>query len=160
VRPKARFHEPGVSGQWWVVLPVEQSRSRVSKPADRKVYPIGTISTRPRRGLLNQRSGFEAGRYIYWYTHGMPTTIKVSTELRDRLKLQAAEHGRTIGAHLAALADDADRAGRFARLRQQVAATPAALRTSYAEETAAWNVTAGDGLPAEDFSDWPGYVTS
>jgi len=90
----------------------------------------------------------------------MPTTIKVSTELRDRLKLQAAEQGRTIGAHLAALADDADRAGRFARLRQQVAATPAALQTGYSDETAAWDRAASDGLPAEDFSDWPGYASS
>jgi hypothetical protein len=81
-------------------------------------------------------------------------------ESPDRLKLHAAEQGRTIGAHLAALADDADRAGRFARLRQQVAATPAALRASYAKETAAWDQSSGDGLAAEDFSDWPGYAAS
>lgn len=90
----------------------------------------------------------------------MPTTIKVSIELRDRLKAQAAEHGRTIGEHLASLADAADRRERFARLRRQIAATPPELRESYLEESAAWDATTGDGLPAEDFSDWPGFAAS
>jgi len=90
----------------------------------------------------------------------MTTTIKVTTELRDRLKAQAGEHGRTIGEHLAVLADAAERTARFARLRSQIAATPTHLRTSYDDETAAWDATAGDGLPAEDFRDWPGYAAS
>jgi hypothetical protein len=90
----------------------------------------------------------------------MPTTIKVSTELRDRLKTQAATHGVTIGEHLAALADAADREDRFARLRRQIAATPSDLRESYLDELGSWDATAGDGLPAEDFSDWPGYAAS
>ena len=99
-----------------------------------------------------------------WYpcrsTQSMPTTIKVSIELRDRLKAQAAEHGRTLGEHLAGLADRADREARLARLRRQIAATPPALRESYREETGAWDTVTGDGLPAEDFSDWPGYAAS
>jgi hypothetical protein len=90
----------------------------------------------------------------------MPTTIKVSTELRDRLKAQATEHGRTLGEHLAVLADRADREARFARLRRQIASTPAALRSSYLEEIGTWDATAGDGLRADDFSDWPGYAAS
>ncbi len=119
---------------------------------DQQPYPIG------RSGVSIESPDPEG--YAQRYTRGMPTTIKVSTELRDRLKRQAAEQGRTIGAHLAALADDADRAGRFARLRQQVAATPPAVRATYADETAAWDQSAGDGLPADDFSDWPGYAAS
>lgn len=87
----------------------------------------------------------------------MPTTIKVSNELRDRLKAQAAEQGLTIGDHLAALADEADRRERFARLRRQIAATPPALRSTYLDEVGAWDAVAGGGLPAEDFSDWPGH---
>jgi len=90
----------------------------------------------------------------------MPTTIKVSTELRDRLKAQATAHGRTIGDHLAVLADAADREDRLARLRRQMAATPADLRESYLDELGSWDAVAGDGLPAEDFSDWPGYAAS
>ena len=90
----------------------------------------------------------------------MPTTIKVSTELRDRLKLQAAAHGRTIGEHIGVLADEADRRGRFARLRAQIAATSAELRASYLDDARAWDAAASDGITSEDFSDWPGYATS
>ena len=90
----------------------------------------------------------------------MHTTVKVTTELRDRLKAQAAARGRTIGEHLAVLADDADRHDRFSRLRQQVAATPPELRASYLDELAAWDAASGDGLPADDFRDWPGYAAS
>jgi|GEM_PF-788710 len=88
----------------------------------------------------------------------MPTTIKVSTDLRDRLKAQAAVHGLTIGEHLAALADAADREDRFTRLRRQIAATPPELRESSRDELEPWDAAAADGLPAEDFSDWPGYA--
>lgn len=92
------------------------------------------------------------------YTVSMSTTIKVSTELRDRLKSQAAARGRTIGEHLAALADQLEREERFARLRRQIAATAPDARASYLAEVAAWDAASGDGLPAEDFSDWPGHV--
>ena len=97
-------------------------------------------------------------QYACGYTPGMPTTIKVSNELRDRLKAQAALQHLTIGEHLAALADRADREERFARLRRQIAATAPDARTSYLDETAAWDAASGDGLPADDFSDWPGYA--
>lgn len=90
----------------------------------------------------------------------MPTTIKVPNELRDRLKLQASAHGRTIGEHLAVLADRAEREERFARLRRQLAATPLDARASRLAEIEAWDAASGDGLPAEDFSDWPGYAAS
>jgi hypothetical protein len=88
----------------------------------------------------------------------MPTTIKVPTELRDRLKAQATEHGRTLGEHLECLVEAADREARFALLRRQIAETPVESRASYLEEASAWDTVTGDGLPAEDFSDWPGYA--
>ncbi len=90
----------------------------------------------------------------------MPTTIKVSTELRDRLKAQAAAHGRTLGQHLAVLADSQERDERFARLRRQIAATSAGSRATLRDEVDAWDTATGDGLPTEDFSAWPGYAAS
>jgi hypothetical protein len=90
----------------------------------------------------------------------MPTSIKVSNELRDRLKVQATEHGRTLGEHLGVLADEADKRTRFARLRVQIAATPPELHASYLEEVRAWDPTTSDGVSPEDFSDWPGYAAT
>lgn len=68
----------------------------------------------------------------------MTTTIKVSNEVRDRLKAQATRAHRTLGEHLAHLVDLADREGRFQDLRQAIAATPPQAMQSYADEVAAW----------------------
>lgn len=51
------------------------------------------------------------------------TTIKVSTETRDRLKAQAAAAHVSLGEHLTRLAIAADRGLRFESLRVAVAAT-------------------------------------
>jgi predicted transcriptional regulator len=69
----------------------------------------------------------------------MTTTIKVSNDVRDRLKAQASQAHRTLGEHLAHLADLADREGRFAAMRQPIEATPRAAMESYAAEVAAWD---------------------
>ncbi|WP_159621732.1 DNA mismatch repair protein MutS [Ruania rhizosphaerae] len=74
------------------------------------------------------------------------TTIKVDTDLRDRLKAQAADHGTTLGQHLAALADLDDRSRRFERLRDQIRRTPPDEWASYLDETAAWDGAVSDGL--------------
>ncbi len=66
------------------------------------------------------------------------TTIKVSSDVRDRLKAQATQADRTLGEHLAHLADLADREGRFHSMRQAIESTPAELTASYADEVAAW----------------------
>lgn len=71
----------------------------------------------------------------------MTTTIKVSNELRDRLKAQAARADRTLGAHLAALADLADRDERLARLKQAIADTSPEALESYRVETLQWEAT-------------------
>lgn len=68
----------------------------------------------------------------------MTTTIKVSTDVRDRLKAQAADAHRTLGEHLAHLADLGERQLRFDALRQAIAATPAEEMASYRAEVAAW----------------------
>ncbi len=75
------------------------------------------------------------------YTSGMTTTIKVSDELRDRLKEQAARDGLTLGAHLANLADAEDRRRRLDLLKSALDASSSADAGSYAAETADWERT-------------------
>lgn len=52
------------------------------------------------------------------------TTIKLSMELRDRLKRQAADHRRTLGEHLDALATEEERRRRLADLAAAMQAHP------------------------------------
>lgn len=66
------------------------------------------------------------------------TTIKVSTQVRDRLKASATAHGRTLGEHLEALLVDEARRERFAVLRSQIVANPPDRR--YLDELAEWDV--------------------
>lgn len=75
------------------------------------------------------------------YTESMTTTIKVSDELRDRLKAQASRSGLTLGAHLARLADMVDRADRFAALKQAIAVTSAEDAATFDAETQQWETT-------------------
>lgn len=72
------------------------------------------------------------------YTPSMTTTIKVSDELRDRLKAQAARDGLTLGAHLAHLADAEDRRRRLEQLKSVISGSTQAETESYARETADW----------------------
>jgi len=71
----------------------------------------------------------------------MTTTIKVSGELRDRLKAQAARDGLTLGAHLARLAAADDRRHRLLVLQTAIAKTSSEGMESYAVESAAWERT-------------------
>lgn len=71
----------------------------------------------------------------------MTTTIKVSDELRDRLKMQAARDGLTLGAHLARLADADDRAHRLRDLKTAIASTSDTSAALYAAECAEWERT-------------------
>jgi hypothetical protein len=67
------------------------------------------------------------------------TTIKVSVAVRDRLKQQAAADHRTLGEHLAHLADLADRRHRLAQVRSAIESTSADDLASYETEVAAWD---------------------
>lgn len=71
----------------------------------------------------------------------MTTTIKVSDELRDRLKAQASRDGLTLGAHLAHLADADDRRWRLRSLKAAMADTSRPDAASYAAEAAEWERT-------------------
>lgn len=82
------------------------------------------------------------GWYAFWYTSSMTspsaTTIKVSSDVRDRLKEQAAAAGRTLGEHLRHLADLGDRASRFEALRAAIETTPPEAMSAYELEVAEW----------------------
>jgi hypothetical protein len=71
----------------------------------------------------------------------MTTTIKVSDELRDRLKAQASRDGLTLGAHLAHLADAEDRRWRLHQLKSAISVSRGSDAESHAEETADWERT-------------------
>lgn len=66
------------------------------------------------------------------------TTIKVSRDLRDLLKRQAADEHRTLGEHLAYLASLADKRRRFEKLRAEIDATPSRDVETYRQETDWW----------------------
>ncbi|RBA31678.1 hypothetical protein DQ226_15525 [Dietzia maris] len=78
-------------------------------------------------------------RYDRGHTFGMShTTIKVSRDLRDLLKRQAAEGHRTLGDHLAYLASLAEKQRRLERLRAEIDATSPEDLASYREESEWW----------------------
>jgi hypothetical protein len=74
----------------------------------------------------------------------MTTTIKVSTEVRDRLKAQAQRAHRTLGEHLLVLADLGDRQQRFDALREAIAATPPEVLEEYQAEVRTWDLVDHD----------------
>lgn len=69
----------------------------------------------------------------------MTTTIKVSNEVRDRLKGQAALAHRTLGQHLEYLAGLGEREARMDGLRAAMRATTPENLASYRDETHAWD---------------------
>jgi hypothetical protein len=71
----------------------------------------------------------------------MTTTIKVSDELRDRLKDQAARDGLTLGAHLSRLADAEDRRRRLDGLKRAIGVSNRGDAESHAAETEDWERT-------------------
>jgi hypothetical protein len=71
----------------------------------------------------------------------MTTTIKVSDGLRDRLKVQAARDGLTLGAHLARLAAADDRTHRLSELKTAIAHTSDENAEAYGAETEQWERT-------------------
>jgi hypothetical protein len=64
-----------------------------------------------------------------------------SDALRDRLKVQAARNGLTLGAHLARLAEADDRIHRLSDLKFVIAHTASVDAAAHATETAEWERT-------------------
>lgn len=69
------------------------------------------------------------------------TTIKVSTQTRDRLKEQAAAAGMSLGRYVSALSEAADRQARLAALGAAIAGTSAADMVQYGDEVGQWEAT-------------------
>jgi hypothetical protein len=68
----------------------------------------------------------------------MTTTIKVSGEVRDRLKGQASRAHRTLGQHLEHLAELGEREARMAAFRGAVRSTSPENLTSWRDEARDW----------------------
>jgi predicted transcriptional regulator len=66
------------------------------------------------------------------------TTIKVSKEVRDRLKAQASAAHITLGQHLERLAEAADRGMRFEALRRAIETTSDESLAAWASEAREW----------------------
>ncbi|WP_166435891.1 ribbon-helix-helix protein, CopG family [Cellulomonas shaoxiangyii] len=70
------------------------------------------------------------------------TTIKLDSDLRDRLNAAARERGVTTGSFVEALFEGWLREQRFAALREEMARTPP--DAAYAADADAWDVTLAD----------------
>ena len=79
------------------------------------------------------------------------TTIKVSTQTRDRLKRLADEDHLTLDAELARTLDKAEESRFWAGVRADYERLQADPRewSDYADELAEWDHTTGDGLGDE-----------
>lgn len=74
------------------------------------------------------------------------TTIKVDSEVRDRLNAEARKRGLTAGSFVEELLDAWAREQRFAAIREAMAQTPRNLIDSYRAELSALDTLTDDGL--------------
>lgn len=77
------------------------------------------------------------------------TTIKIDSDLRDRINGAAREQGVTAGSFVELLFERWLRDQRFAAMREAMAQTPTEQLDSYRREVALWDTTAADGLADE-----------
>lgn len=66
------------------------------------------------------------------------TTIKVSSDTRDRLKGQASAAGESLGDYLTRLATRAEREARFAAMRSAYASSSPEVIENYWRESHEW----------------------
>ena len=72
------------------------------------------------------------------------TTIKVDSEVRDRLNIEAHKRGLTAGSFVEELLEAWAREQRFAAIREAMAQTPRDLVDSYRAELSALDTLTGD----------------
>jgi hypothetical protein len=92
---------------------------------------------------------------------GAMTTMKLSVDVRDRLMALATGHGRTLGAELAAIVDEAEDRDWWRNATQAAARLQANAEQweDYLREADDWNATVADGL-GDHASEWPEYAES
>ena len=73
-------------------------------------------------------------------------TIKVSTELRDRINVVAAEQGLTAGSLVEKLFEDWLWRQQIELAKRQMRSMTPEEKAEYLAEAAAWDVTLSDGL--------------
>jgi hypothetical protein len=90
---------------------------------------------------------------------GAMTTMKLSVDVRDRLMALATTHGRTLGAELAALVEEAEERDWWGNAKQAAARLQADVEQweDYLREADDWNVTFADGL-GDHAAEWPEYA--
>jgi predicted transcriptional regulator len=81
------------------------------------------------------------------------TTIKVSTELRDRLNTVAAEQGLTAGSMVEKLLEDYLWRQQVDLAKRQMREAPKEVWDEYLAEAAEWDVTLSDGLEDEPWEE-------
>ena len=74
------------------------------------------------------------------------TTIKVTTELRDRLNAQARRAGVTVGQLLDVLVAEREVQEFFDGIASDIDSTDAATRKAVSIDSSAWDETNADGL--------------
>jgi predicted transcriptional regulator len=74
------------------------------------------------------------------------TTIKVSTETRDRINALAAERGITAGSLVEKVLDEYLWRQQVETAKRQMRSAPKEVWDEYLEEARIWDVTSGDGL--------------
>ncbi|CAN5312281.1 hypothetical protein BH11ACT4_BH11ACT4_23700 [soil metagenome] len=85
------------------------------------------------------------------YTRGVTaTTIKVPSELRDRLNAEARRTGGTVAGVIERLFAESERVERFRQIRLARGRMTADDRASYDEETALWDRASDEDLTAPD----------
>ena len=81
------------------------------------------------------------------------TTIKVSTELRDRINALAAERGLTAGSLVEKLLDDMLWREQVDLAIRQMRSMSPEEEAEYLAEAAEWDVTLSDGLEDDPWED-------
>jgi predicted transcriptional regulator len=74
------------------------------------------------------------------------TTIKVSTQTRDRINELAAQQGITAGSLVEKVLQDYLWRQQVETAKQQMRSASREVRDEYLAESASWDVTSGDGL--------------
>lgn len=78
------------------------------------------------------------------------TTIKVEATLRDRLNQIARQQGVSVSRAIEGLVADRERAERFRRLREDMAAMSESERDGYMAEAAEWDSALMDGQDPDE----------